>query len=988
MYLEHFWSVLLHNTNTLSYLADWVADKIHENSADTKCEHFTIGAEHTFSHHKDTKNVGESQMCEVWGQTDSFCALSAYFKAQGRASVNIYRQISGDVIRILTGDFKTLQLSVAPRICDYERELGMLSSGVANVLFFADLEKREALAKFGFAALDFIYVTPMKTASRVYEAIVEIIQLSAENKRFDIKFVSQTFKSTLIDGIKISVDNLHLALRAAADFFDTFSKGSSPRPGQIFRTVDKAITQVEGVLTNAALDLVAEITELITGFVSLLSGGEFPGGVVGLLKRVSKIAVDVAALVAEDFMLYINIVFNLLGSFGGVLKTMTTDVCNVVKDIMDIGIVQAIVGKPSFKCFDNGRRLTFRGRNLESVETHVVQWAREYLMWDGQTLCDKFIRNNDIAHHELSALEQATFENCLQLRLIGEQVAAAVDIPELKLYDAFYNWQRKYTVIYSIAQTITTTRKAESRAHAYNLFRDNNMNTTLHMAIYDKLNSFNANLWTSVQHASSIYIKEQNYSAPVFNNIFNIINDVQQTWAQDLAALQTGFNDLATNDELNAVFNTETLTTARVLKEVFNNKKKEATKIARKLTARAPLNVGISECDGESCLHCTLLDNTIDVVITHSRALKTFYESSYQHLINDVEAYGKGVVSFEEHLFASETAQASLNAAQISRYEFVQEDWQKLFHSATHSWRQNDTEFVIDGVAKLLTHVNDSYVPLFGYGIPFVVTYPVFESCDVESMIFVNHADNSNINVRLNSISRALVYVTLYNTAILNHNWLSAVPLSPFTGLLPLITADLFIYSYTVYGYLPTCVPLVPYTFMDDIWHYTQSLHAPSDFKDYFKTLSTKDEYRECSAELENFTILWPFITFLRDNSINIADFIPSFNDKKISDEIQKLRLGVELSQLEKECLIVNSASVPVTITAVISAVYVILRMVPTLLFTAFNFIVSSFMLYNTTQNMLEELLDEEEEEEQKKITAVPNEQGLNETSSLLLKFD
>lgn len=982
MYLEHVWSLLLQTSNTLTYLADWVSEQMHANSANPTCDHYEIVAEHMFSHHKDTKETANAQVCEVWGQTDSFCALGAYFKAQGRASVNIYRQVTGDIIRVITGDIDSLQLSVAPRICDYERELGMLSSGVANVLFFADAQKREALSKLGFAALDFIYVAPMKTASRVYEAVVEAVQLSAQRGRFDVRLVEQTLKSTIVDGIKIGLDNVHLSLQAGGEFFDTLGSGT-PKPGAIFRTVDKSITQVEGVLTNAAVDLVAEISEIIAGFLSLLSGGEFPGGVVGLLKRVSKIAVDLAELLAEDFMLYINIVFNLLGSFGGVLKTMTTDVCGVVKDIMSIGIIEVIVGKPSFKCFDNGRRLAVQGHD----DTHVAEWARTHLQWSGDTICDKFIRNNDIPHHEMRVLEQATFEECLQNRLLGEQISAAIAIPELKLHDVVYNWQRKYVVAYSLLQNIAVTRKAESRAHAYNLIADARLDTALHMQLYDWRNIGIAKFSNEFSHVISVYAAEQNVTASTLNDLARIAHDVLSVWDDEASALSSGLQELKVH--------INSMESGRRLMNAFTgaeSKFKIASQKLKTVVAGAPINAGISECDGQSCLHCTILDNLIDVTVNNANAIASFYSERFPILMKDVENYGSDVVSFAEHLGGQEAARATysgpttLNMGSITRSEHLKEDWNRIFFSVQNKWQQNDTQYVIDSVAKFATTVNSSYVDLFGYGAPYALLWPIFESCDERAMIFVDetYANTQHHDERISQISNALTYNVIYSIAIMYQDTWSPLPLGALASIIPLAMGNFYIYAYSVYGYLPTCAPSLPATLMEDVWDYTVRNSVKKNLCELYPELvnstcgsATRNNYMRCDSVNINFrsasagdigTWWWPMLTFTRHHIPQlsfVADYIPFVQDEMLQNELTKLRRGIELEPIEIECLNVNWAAVPVSGIVVIALGYFATRLALPLLFSLINFIVSFYMLYEIVVHMLEEFLSTEDEPEE-----------------------
>merc|ERR1719240_1801009 len=65
----------------------------------------------------------------------------------------------------------------------------------------------------------------------------------------------------------------------------------------------------------------------------------------------------------------------------------------------------------------------------------------------------------------------------------------------------------------------------------------------------------------------------------------------------------------------------------------------------------------------------------------------------------------------------------------------------------------------------------------------------------------------------------------------------SPLPISFLNSTLLLMIVNWFIYAYTVYGYMPSCYPQVPYTLMDDFYGFVKLNTASEHFCSYITLL-------------------------------------------------------------------------------------------------------------------------------------------------------
>ena len=982
MIFEHMLQVVEESGESLSFIFKWLGQEINAaQSLGKQCYHYEVAAMSTTAQLGGLEvNADESAtLCSAWGHKNIFCGLGGSATAFTRLVTSTYRQAAVNVIKLLQGDIGNLQLDLSPRLCDAERFVSMMASSLSGSLLFAQFPQREAIGKLLFAIGDGVFVAPLKILHRIYYTIVSILQNIARTGQYDSNQVANTFKALIVDLITTGYDVIKVFLRALEDFFNTLGSGN-PKPGRIFKTLRELVEALEEVTTTSYLDVLGEIINIGTQFVSILSGNrDFGGGVVSMLQSVARIISEFVAIVSANISILLNALLSLLGPFGEILKGITGTLCNVVKDIASLPLI-GVQNADGVRCFDGGRRLA---ASIDGNEVTVTTWAHTVLDWNGTSVCDMFMSNTDAPLESLSALEQATWRDCLTKRLLGEKIQEAVDIPELPINDVLYNSLRAPLAAYEVFQNFRVSHGLTRRVDVYNAFLDAHMNPALHMKLYDKMQAFATGAWKAVEMTAND-VKAQQMPPSTTKALSKVMTTLQRLnskeWITDQKAFWTHYkiakhmlNTTAVSNPFTAVLDQYTVSSTIVDDAVVSG---------------AAIYTDIQ---GGGPLECTIVDNFFDMLDDHTKSIASFYSHSMPQTIKDFEEYSRRP-SFESKLETNDITGATFNAlgAEISRWELAGKDWQKLFDG--DRLNSSDLQFVIDATSAFLTRTNNSYVPLFGVGLPYVFIYPIFESCDIQQHIFVNetYEFTPSSDERISYVSLGLMNMAIYTIMLQYSSIWSPLPISFLNSTLLLMIVNWFIYAYTVYGYMPSCYPQVPYTLMDDFYGFVKLNTASEHFCSYITLLypdasacgseiGDAPVYKSCEDIIPGFekgavseqgdiqlgTIWWPLTTFVRYNIGHVpvvTGFFEIFGE--LPSDFEKWRSGFEVTPEEVTCMKVMFPAVISTAVAATFLLYVSVKLFLALLRAAINIIVTTFVIYNHTRDVLEGVLDQETEPE------------------------
>ena len=985
---EHSLNIIETTGHSFAYVFDWLGKGVNvlENRG-RRCYNFELAAMSTTAALGGDASGG--QACNVWGHHNVFCGLGGSTKAFARLATNVARQAITNVFFVLQGNIDDLELDLSQRICDLERTGSMLASSLSGSLIFAQFPQRESVAKLLFA-LEGVVTVPVKIIHRIYYSIVQILETirqSAMSGNFDSDKITNTFKTLIIDCVRTVFDSVKLGLTAMEQFFDSIVRGG----GKVFATLRDAMEGIESALTSSFLDILTEITNIILQFISIISGKtSFGGGIVSMLKSIAKILGEFISIASNNIMILLESLLSLLGPFGDILKTIAGTLCNIVKDIASLPVISVLGGGDSIQCFDGGRRLSIAG----NPPVTVTKWANKVFNWTGTSVCDIMMRETVAPLHELSTLERATWEECLTNRFIGEKIAEQVDIPELKLFDVAYNYQRKYFIGYEVFENLRLTFGVKRRIDAYHVFLDHHMNTRLHMALYDKLNEFSSRAWKAFEISVDDY-SQQNMPEATASTLSKVMRSMRKfntrEWVNEKKTFWKSFE--AVPHLMNISVDGHNPFT------LVANQWKQTEKIVEDVSEEftgAPLFTDISGDDGIS--QCTIIDNFFEMLVSHGENIGRFYSIYIPETIADFETYGQKP-SFESKWESNNMTGASFNTgAEIDRWGFARKDWETLFDG--HRLNRDDVQGLIDATAGFLTRTNNSYVPYFGIGIPYIIIYPLFESCDIESAIFVNeeYEGTRGRAERIAAVGQGIQNAVVYALLILYSNIWCPFPVGVLNSYILLLTVMWFIYAFTVYGsYLPTCWPNVPYTAMDDLYAWIRLNRANEHFCNYMPLLYPGDcgsvagdapVYKSCDILISDFkkgeiteegefhfgTLWWPLLTFLRYNVGHLPPIAFVFGlFGNIPDALKQWEARFDVTDVELACMKVMFPTVLTTGMMLLFILYVSVKTLFILAQVAINAAVTTFQLYNTSVEIIEVLLEEEIEGDEEDLpTAEP----------------
>ena len=96
---------------------------------------------------KELESGARPAQCTVWGRLDLFCSAGLVARQLMQTFIGIERQLMADIVAVLMGDFKQVDVDLMPRVCDAEKVLGGLSSAVGSIIPFISTDMQRQLPK-------------------------------------------------------------------------------------------------------------------------------------------------------------------------------------------------------------------------------------------------------------------------------------------------------------------------------------------------------------------------------------------------------------------------------------------------------------------------------------------------------------------------------------------------------------------------------------------------------------------------------------------------------------------------------------------------------------------------------------------------------------------------------------------------------------------------------------------------------------------------
>lgn len=547
-----------------------------------------------------------------------------------------------------------------------------------------------------------------------------------------------------------------------------------------------------------------------------------------------------------------------------------------------------------------------------SDNKELTKKIADSLDWNGTSLCDHFMQAAaDYTYTDLRPLEKAKWFECLEYKLIGVEIANFLNSKTFPT-DIVYNWKRKYSLLYEFFRVLQITlpyifkSKTDWTQLRFKLY-ENGIDADMYINLFQHSNailgSITSKLSTSGALSALLEKMDPDYDIPenpsssaktwrAFQKIHSSYEHASNEWkVQDMSqqmwkAIDTTYES---HNHLRMWWNTighENKSTTTHTERVISNLKqhwKKGTSILRSPHHHSrpswlgiPIKVGIERCSARGspkptwCTECALLDNILESSKIQGEASATFYSTYFIDILKETSRYfnKQGNEDFFEKRYTklgqANTQQVPPVTTTSVRWSYyVKNDWTYLVTNFTEyavnsshktQWLGQVDRF-LSSSRKFFTYNDDTYVPFFGYSLFHIYDYLLFSSCKLDESIFMT-ADNINKaqkEARLDRMDQALITCLIIAIVIATNTSWSVIPLVWLANTVVIGAIIHFVYLYMVYGYMLSCIPLVPYTLVEDIFAWYDSRLQPGCFYKMLPYLAytgnmTEDLCLTCSA--------------------------------------------------------------------------------------------------------------------------------------------
>lgn len=824
-----------------------------------------------------------SGTCRIYGSTEFTCASSAVLRTSATGLLYALRRVTEGTLGVFGGDLFGVNLNPTTFLCLYSKFIGSYASLLPSFVFFIPTDYKQAFTKLIYGVQALFVLTPVKVTTStswfMYKNLAKAAELLLQGRSLGTlgNEVKQGVNEALVTIIRLLFDGLITFVDSLGAFFDLWGAGD------IFRTMSDIIGIVRDALTGVFLDIVGLWMELIARMFAVLSG---KGSIVEFIDIFFKAMFSVTSVLLKQAGRLVDFIFSLIPGYGDFIKFMSGTGCRVLNDMIcglgsffTFGLADC---KGPLQCREDRSAHHRRLSAIINITSHHgisgTHYVKDRLVWNGTSLCDHFMDALKKPYDELSALERAQWYECLELRAYGYRFQQFLNVPDLYIEDIYYNWKRKWLIGFHLTQTAsavfnlwwTTGQVTEHRLKQQLVSAG--IKPTPYMHIYTKLKSS----WRGVaQEFTWLHISEHVFqefdpaykdplSMTISARLYRIGNAAGTAWDGSTRVWHRqratrAFHKLAATSPHMA--STSLLHLPHVLQTGGTTawtRLKAKRKPPPRRILRAPIRTNITLvpptylCPGDAfCFECALLDNFIDQVVVHASEVGDFYANVFgaeeqRSKRACVSPPCRGISSDVIHYFdmyfknASDDVldtisglgavyDATVRADRVPRWNRVSDDWHRLFTLNI------SVDEGIDAFTRFVETANNTYVPFTGYGLPYVVTYPIAETCQEEA-IFVKHSTQEERLLRIDSavVGVLFAFLILFTSSI----W-SFIPFGDLIGSAVALQAAFWVYLWIVYGWLPTCFPTLPYLLMEDVNVWIQTRLDPGCFCTLFPELTT-----------------------------------------------------------------------------------------------------------------------------------------------------
>lgn len=681
--------------------------------------------------------------CRIWGRDDFFCSTGLFVRNTKRLSMNLVRQVSNDAISIMSGNFADINVNPLPRLCDYERIFGALSSMIAGFIPRISPALKHAFAKYVMMLFQFVFVHVVRIGLILNNIGTTIV------KDFVAGDISQdSVENTFKMGVDTVVDSYMWFFRFFWETTGDLLNAISPGSGKICESIVDITDMLSVNLKEGLMEMVGLVLELVFQFLGVLTGDA--SLIDDMFVNYFTFQSKVFLILAQQSMKILTELFKLFGPIGTFFNMFITAVCpmlNTVMSVLDgaistLTLGQVSIGWQKMSCprmeghvhFESTRARLNRHMLGAEDDRHLPRRVAEALDWSGQSKCDHFMEAaGDYTYSDLRPLEKAQWLECLEYKLIGVEIAKFIGVKTFPT-DIVYNWKRKYALGYDMVRAtviVASNYLEQDGAFRWGDIRmrmyDEGVDADLYIRLFQMLLSGVGEVVHHIEvdgvtkdilgHFDEKFEQPGNPSTPartwrVYGSVRSALNTVNGQWAEKEMSKQLWTAVDASHEAHShlirwwSTLGTDVPASQTHTEKVFGNLKQrlrrhwsENTKREKKTTKRrlhwlrAPLRTGVQNCTQRGspvwCTDCAILDNLIETVVEQSEAIGQFYSQRFPNILENVSGYFDELSDYNGEFFDGVYSRLSKEHGDIPktprRWTYhVARDWSNFFGNMTH----------------------------------------------------------------------------------------------------------------------------------------------------------------------------------------------------------------------------------------------------------------------------------------------------------------
>ena len=957
----------------------------------------------------------------IFGETCEAVAYKGFFCPTGELLQRIYLALSRylrkeqrNFLFLIGNEPENMKLSLVSHVCDAQNAIMALDNMVSALFIQNDLALQRPFTKLLFSVTNIITV-PVELAALLMRTLRAFIasdpQVLDTGRVFSFKSASiDTIRNILMKSLTKFFDMGFTHFIEICDSFQDFLNTIIPCSGgvcagTIFDVFKIIATTLQSLLSDVALPTVLDLLELGMRLVSFLVDPSKLSGdsLANLVTRMFGVITSTVKALASNVSVWLNFLFDtFLGPIGDIIKSVESAVCSVIGFANTIGLgldaefcgitaptasvastvsstaetVVSDVGNFFSSIF--GRRRLLQMQNYSTVLHDVAT----KLNWDDNSRCDRIILGyQDYDIERMSPLERVDWMECVQLRITSEIVEHKFKIGIPK--DIFYNWIRKYTTAIDVVSasvvyinwyirdgTTLSSLKLDLQKNGHN--PTNVLNAVkLLTDMYNDIVS-----WKNFKRSLETMwnTPEDMRGTRVYDNIKSLHSHLTKTeWVASIVESKRALHKFY-SQHVNMKNNFD-ITHVNVFSEQVRGMLQIQEEI-HKSTFGENLYGAFTDlsCPKDSlvCLQCAVVDNFLYNSLLQVKEASVYYKDDYANVIVPTfETYWQNTSEYNARY-----TKAYRRAVKDKLDELGQRygggtlkvtlpfgEYLSGFFNGTY-----DTQVLINGVSYFLSGNYTKSIPpdadiIFPNDLQYYINLPFDQSCDTADWKWKSYKNNVGDGIW----AVVLTFVSLEVFRLFVGDFNIVITAAMYTGAIVLAQ---FLYLFVVYGYNPTCTPVMPSYFIYDILMWVDEnvfLECACSYVPYLSTevcaqqtcdtcaiTTTFKNCREYVPEFEELGLLYHFVFFFRwyfpDQFLYVGKlsswpFPYIFSNTAMRTLVSDVERNQQVSGIEENCFYVNMM-MPVSVLLLLYLAFMV--SIP-LLRIAVTWMKETFMIFINT---------------------------------------